>query len=316
VLSSGGPLTLYTNKAPTTQIRKTMLTFSNPTAEDRCASAFDFDPTDNNLFTVGSMNGEIMIRKNAPPRDAHVVHAHTRPIYDVKFLKKRILITADGDGNVKLWNVIATSNATRFSVECKLEIPGQGEQDNVSIQITPQSKPMDSTTSTTSSTTSTSPLDASVALSYSDNDTFLIKRSNTLQLWKADGTHMRTWSVTPPEPKAKKADTLTIKDSKYSGNGMFIYVLLSDDSLLVLDKDFCPQFKASLSRLLAPGPQSKSDPKEKHEKDDDDDDDDDEIEDSAPTATCLATNPHVLHQIAVGGNDGNVYLIDLIAKQK
>lgn len=45
-------------------------------------------------------NGEITIRKNANPKGVHTFMASAKPIFDVKLLPKKILITADGDGYV------------------------------------------------------------------------------------------------------------------------------------------------------------------------------------------------------------------------
>lgn len=124
------------------------------------------------------------------------------------------------------WNSIVqpgASNVTKFTCDAKCEIPGNGEHDNVSILITP-SKPAPTPSATLSAPPSTSPMEVVSVVPEQvpeSNDTFIIKRSGSLQIWDSVGNPGNSWSPEEnPQTTDKKAklneDAIVIKDAKYS----------------------------------------------------------------------------------------------------
>jgi len=249
------------------------------------------------------MHGEVTIRKNANPKGFYSFMAHNKPIFDVKLLKKRTLVTADGDGNVKIWSwnssVPPTTTTTKFTCDVKCEIPGSGESDNVSIIVTPAIKPSTTTTENAGGE------------SVQENSQFIIKKSTCLQIWNSEGAPSATWySAGKPETDKKKAavneDALSIKDAKYSGTGDLVFVLMSDDSIRVLSDTLQPLHSTSpLSKLIQQSEHKPESPAPMEIEDTD------SMSVDLPPLTCLAINPQYPYQLALGSSSGIVHLMEI-----
>jgi len=238
VSAAGGNLELYNN---ITRVR--MTTLYEPTDPSNIPTAFGFNPTDNNFFAIGLNNGNIILKalkqKKGWERPGHTQTAIT-DLGFVRATKERgTLITTARDGGVKIWNfeIPPEKGASDFELDCKNSFKLGPHITRVHLRPNQHNQ--------------TLPQSFSGSEANDENVKFLIEQPTQLEIRSLDGRRHNMWV---PEGGS-------ILGVAYDCSGSHLYVLVSNQTLLILSNELLPSVRVSLEKsymALAANPKEKN----------------------------------------------------------